>query len=557
VRPGKFQKNKELIMLLKSSRLILSALITLVASGSAGVATALDAKTKTVTINMSEEPRNMDPQKAQDTVAFMVLGHVKEGLTRMDPKNNVIPGQAESWEQLAPTKYRFKLRADAKWSDGKPVTSKDFVFAWRHGLDPATASLYAFILFPIKNAEKINKGELKIDQLGAKAIDDRTLEVELEKPTAYFLRLLSFGTYYPAREDFVAKAGAKYAAEADQLLYNGPWKLAEWKHNASMKLVKNPTYWNEKNIHINEINMPYLIRDTNTEFNMFKDGKFDLMQTIEKELLPDAQKNKIKILSYNVGTVWYLQFNTTRKVTGNKWIRRALSTAMDRNEIANRITGIPGTKPMYGFIPDYMPGVTKTYGAEYPLSFKDADIATAKKYLAQGLKELGLTKLPKLEILINDNAGHKRDAEYLQAYYKKALDIDIGIDVQTFKVRLQKTTQKEYDIVKSGWGPDYLDAMTFADVFTSWNTNNDSGWSTPEYDQLIRTAQDSVDQKVRLDAISKAEKILVEEAPMASMVQATRVYVQNPDLQGVIRRTISPDPDFYYARINEKVATKN
>jgi oligopeptide transport system substrate-binding protein len=203
-----------------------------------------------------------------------------------------------------------------------------------------------------------------------------------------------------------------------------------------------------------------------------------------------------------------------------------------------------------------MPAVTKTYGQEYPLTFKDADIATAKKYLAQGLKELGLQKLPKLEILINDNAGHKRDAEYLQAYFKKALDIDIGIDVQTFKVRLQKTTNKEYDIVKAGWGPDYLDAMTFGDLFTSWNANNESGWSHPEYDRLIKVAAASVDAKERMEAFHKAEKILVEEAPIASMIQATRVYVQNPDLVGVIRRTISPDPDFYYARINEKVAKK-
>lgn len=223
---------------------------------------------------------------------------------------------------------------------------------------------------------------------------------------------------------------------------------------------------------------------------------------------------------------------------------------MDRQELASKIVGIPGTKPIFGIIPDYMPGVTKTFGAEYPLKFKDGDTATAKKYLAMGLKELGLSTLPKLEILINDNAGHKRDAEYLQAHYKKTLGIDIGIDVQTFKVRLQKTTNKEYDIVKSGWGPDYMDAMTFADLFTSWNTNNDSGWKSPEYDALIRKAEASVDQKVRMDAFAAAQKILVEEAPIASMVQATRVYVQNPALQGVLRRTVGADPDFYYAKIN-------
>src|SRR5690606_16128758 len=147
------------------------------------------------------------PQKAQDHEAFTVLGHVMEGLTRMDPRNQVVPGQAESWEQVSDTKYRFKLRKDAKWSDGKPVRAQDFVFAWQHCVDPETASLYAFLLFPVKNAQKINEKKLAVGELGAKAVDDHTLEVELERPTGYFLRLVSFPTYFPARADFVKKHG--------------------------------------------------------------------------------------------------------------------------------------------------------------------------------------------------------------------------------------------------------------------------------------------------------------------------------------------------------------
>ncbi len=535
------------------SHLVVASFCVVIA---ASAAHGIDYSRKSISVNMTEEPRNMDPQKAQDTVAFKVLGHVLEGLTRLDPQGNPVPAQAESWQQISPTKYTFKLRANAVWSDGKPVTANDFVFAWRHGVDQKTASLYAFILFNIKNAEKINKGEAKLDTLGVKALDSKTLEVELERPTAYFLRLVAFGTFMPAREDFVKAAGEKYAADADKMLYNGPFVLAEWKHNSSMKLVKNEKYWNAANIHLNEINMPYLIRDQNSEFNMFKDGKFDLIETLNKELLPDAQANKMKINRYNVGTVWYLQFNTTRKVTGNKWIRKAFNVALDRNEFVAKVVGIPGTKPIYSIVPSYMPGVSKTYGEEYPLTFKDADIKTAKEYLAKGLKELGLKELPKLAILINDNDQHKRDAEYMQSYYKKALGVDLTIDVQTFKVRLQKTTNKDYDIVKSGWGPDYLDAMTFADLHTKWNTNNDTGWSSPDYDKEIEAAMNSTDPKVRLDAIYRAEKILVDEAPIIPMFQAMRVYVQNPDLIGVVRRPISPDPDYYYARIRDKVATK-
>lgn len=519
-------------------------------------ASALDAKKGIVTLDMNEEPRNMDPQKAQDTVAFMILGHVLEGLTRLDPRNRVIPGQAKSWEEISPTKYRFTLRDNIKWSDGKPVTADDFVFAWQHGIDPKTASLYAFILFPLKNAKAINEGKMKLNKLGVKAVNAKTLEVELERPTGYFLRLLSFGTYMPARRDFVKKMGAKYASGADKLIYNGPWTLAEWKHNSSMKLVKNPKYWNAKRIKINVIDMPYLIRDENTKFNMVKDGKYDMIRTMTKSLLPSAQKNRMNIKKYNAGTVWYMQFNVTRKVTGNKWIRRAISTAINRQQMVSNVVGIPGTKPIFGIIPDYMPGVKTTYGKEYKVRFKDGDMKKAKEYLAKGLKELGLKKMPEISLLINDSESHKKDAEYLQSFLDKNLGIKMKIDVQTFKVRLQKTSNKDYDLVKSGWGPDYLDAMTFADLFTSWNTNNDTGWANKDYDKNIDIAMNSTDQKTRLDAMNAAEKILIEEAPIASLYQSTRIYVINPQLTGVLRRTISPDPDFYYARIKPSVAKK-
>ena len=321
---------------------------------------AVDAERKAIALNFLDEPKIMDAQKADDQIAIMLLGHVMEGLVRLDPKMNPVPGVAESWEQKSPTEFIFKLRKNSMWSDGKPVTAHDFEFAWKRGLDPKTASPYAFILFPLKNAHSVNEGKMTADKLGVKATDDFTLSVQLESPTGYFLRLLSFATWYPARKDFVEAQGDKYASDADKILYNGPWTITEWKHNASIKLTKNETYWNKDQIALNEINFPYLIRDENSEYNMFKDGKYALMQGLSKELLPDAQSSKFQIRKYNVGTVWYLQVNTTRKVTGNKNFRKALQFAMDRNEYATQINGIPGAKPIYGIIPEYMPGVDKT-----------------------------------------------------------------------------------------------------------------------------------------------------------------------------------------------------
>jgi len=514
----------------------------------------VDVERKAVALNFSDEPKIMDAQKADDAIAIMLLGHVMEGLTRLDPKMTPVPGVAESWEQKSPTEFIFKLRKNSLWSDGKPVTAKDFEYAWKRGLDPKTASPYAFILFPLKNAHAVNEGKMEVDKVGVKATDEYTLSVQLESPTGYFLRLLSFATWYPARKDFVESQADKYAADSDKMLYNGPFTISEWKHNASMKLTKNEKYWNKDQIGLNEINFPYLIRDENSEYNMFKDGKYAMMLGLSKELLPDAQSSKFQIRKYNVGTVWYLQLNTTRKVTGNKNFRKALQFAMDRNEYTTQINGIPGAKPIYAIIPEYMPGVEKTYGEEYPLAIKDADIAQAKKYLDAAKKELGITEFPEIGILASDSNTARRDMEYFQRFYKEKLGLNIKLDFQTFKVRLERTDRKDFDIVYSGWGPDYLDAMTFADLFTSWNGNNNTGWKSAAYDKHIKTAMGSDKQKVRTDAMFAAEKILVEEAPIVPIFQASRVYVQDPRLTGVIRSPAGMDPDFYYAKIVDNVA---
>ncbi|MCH8332487.1 peptide ABC transporter substrate-binding protein [Candidatus Sumerlaeota bacterium] len=518
-----------------------------VAAGGKG--RGLDLENRILRKNFYDEPKSMDPQKADDTIALMLLSHAFEGLTRLDPQDQPFPAQAESWEVKSPTHYIFKLREGILWSDGKPVTAKDFEFAWRRAVDPVTASTYAFIMNPIKNARAINEGTLPVEELGVKAIDDRTLEVTLQSPTAYFLRLLSFGTFYPAREDFVRLQGDSYGADHDKLLYNGPFVIAEWKHNSSIRLVKNKKYWNAEQIWFNEIDFPYLIRDENTIFNMFKDGQYAMIRQLSKELLPDALNNNLQIKKYNTGAVWYLQFNTTRRITGNKNFRKAVQYALNRQEYCSQVNGIPGTKPIFGIIPEYMPGVKGRYGDEYPLSFQDGDLATARKYMQAALDELGIEKIPPLTILASDVDVTKRDMEYFQQYFKETLGLELILDFQTFKVRLERTDNKDFDIVNSGWGPDYLDAMTFADLLTSWNGNNNTGWSSEEYDDKIRRAMEMHDPKARLDLMSAAEKILVEEAPIAPYFQQYRIYVQDPRLVGVLRRTISPDPDFYFARI--------
>ena len=517
---------------------------------------AIDLAKRSVAMNFIEEPKNMDPQRAADTVGLTILGHSNEGLTRLDPRNKPFPAQAQEWQLKSKTQYVFKIRKGALWNDGKQVTAHDFVYAWQRGLDPKTASEYAFILYPLKNAEKINAGKLTTDKLGVKAIDDLTLEVNLERPVGYFLRLLSFPTYFPTRKDYVEKYADKYAADADKLPYNGPFTISQWTHNSSLTLTKNQNYWNASNIWLNEIRMPYLIRDENSEFNMFKDGKFAFVRTITKELLPNAQKNKMQIRKYNTGAVWYFQLNNKRKITGNKNFRKALQAAMNRAEYVKQVNGIPGNKPAFALIPSYMPGVNATYGEEYPVAFEDGNVTLAKQYLEKAKKELGIEKFPPLNVLASEAETVRRDMQYFQRYFKETLGLDFQLDFQTFKVRLERSDRGDFDLVNSGWGPDYLDAMTFADLFASWNKNNNTGWTSKKYDDLVKKAMNSIDAKERLDAMAEANGILVDEAPIVPYFEQARVYVQNPQLIGLIRRTVGPDPDFYYAKIAEPVANK-
>ena len=512
---------------------------------------SIDYDKRYLAFNLPDEPKSLDPQLANDNIANMILAHINEGLTRLDASGKPFPAVAEKWTTEGGKIYTFTIRADAKWSDGKPVRAQDFLFGWQRALDPKLSAQYASMLFRIKNAEEINAGKLPMSKLGVKVIDDRTLRVELKNPTSYFLTLLSFSTFYPARSDFVSKHGTQYASNTETLLSNGPFLVSSWKHNSSIKLQKNPSYWNRDKIWLNTIDMPYLIRDQSTEFNMFKDRKFAFVWRIAKEQLPAAQSGKMQIRRFNSGIVWYLRLNTTRPPMSNAKFRKALQIGIDRDEFARSVQGLPGATGAVGIIPSYMPGFERTYGEEYPINFKDSRHEEAKKLLAEAKKELGLESFGTIKILASDTANARRDMEYFQRYFKEKLGLEVELDFQAFKTRLERTSKLDFDIVNSGWGPDYLDAMTFADLFTSWNANNNTGWSSKTYDNHIKTAMEATDPKRRLDHMHSANELLIEEVPVIPYLEESAVYVQDPRLIGIIRRAVSPDIDFYFARLKK------
>ena len=507
---------------------------------------AVDFETQTLTIALTQEPPQLDSTKATDQVSGMLLGHLMQGLVRYDRRGNVIPGVAERWEMDGNT-ATFWLREDAKWSDGKSVTANDFVFAWQRVVDPKTASEYAFILAPIKNAIEVNEGKLPVTQLGAVALDDKTLRVSLARPTAYFVKLTAFNTFYPIRQDFFESRGDQYAAEANGMLYNGPFKLTSWTHSSSLKMVKNEHYWDRQNISLNAIHVDYITADTRARLNLYTDGKIGFTR-LDGETYKDALSQRFRIRRFTTGSTFFLEYNhRPGRPTGNLNLRKAIQSVFDPDELVNRVLATPGNLRGESLFPVWVNGVKDKFRKEYPAPQTGYDIKEAKRYLELAAQEIG--PIPPLVLLVGDSPTATKQGEYMQGVLLNKLGIELKIDVQTFKQRLAKMTSGEFDIVGAGWGPDFDDILTFGDLFASWNMNNRGRYNNPEYDRLVRLTMNSTEPKTRMDAMGKAQQILFDDAVVLPQYEQGVIYLLNPKIKGVARRVIGPDPDFTYARI--------
>lgn len=523
-------------------------LLCMLFAWSEGMAQSVDAASGTVKIAIAQEPPQLNSMKATDQVSIFVLGHVMEGLTRYDRRGNLAPGVAERWE-LGDTTAKFWLRKDAKWSNGDPVTAHDFVFAWRSVVDPNTASEYAFILYPVKNAEAINQGNMPVTALGIEAIDDHTLTVTLERPTGYFIKLTAFVTTFPVQEKFYQARTEQYAADAKDMLYNGAFTLDSWVHSASMEMRKNPLYWDAEAIKLNAIDADYITADTRARLNLFIDDKIAYTQ-LDGETYKDALNNQFRIKKFVTGSVYFLEYNyRDNRITRNKNLRAAIQAAFDPEEFVNKVLQTPGNLPGRSLFPTWIQGVEKTFREEYPPPEVKPDLTRARALLTSAKQELGLEEIPPLILLVSDSPTATKQAEYMQGMLKTRLGLDLKIDVQTFKQRLAKMTSGEFDIVGAGWGPDFDDIMTFGDLFASWNLNNRGRYVNPEYDRLVRVAMNSSDPKTRMNAMSGLQSILIEDAVMLPMYEQGVIYLQHPKLKGMRRTVIGSDPDFTYARI--------
>jgi oligopeptide transport system substrate-binding protein len=521
----------------------------LTGGGTANVG-AFDFETRTITRALAQEPPQLDSTRSTDQVSFFILGHVMEGLLRYDPQNRLVPGVAERWDIRADG-ATFWLRDDARWSDGRPVVADDFVFAWQQVVDPANASEYAFIMYYLKNAEAINSGGLPVDLLGVRAVSDRELEVEFERPVAFFDKLVAFGLYYPVSREFYASRNGRYGADAVDLLYNGPFEMTRWVHGAHVRLEKNDQYWNRDAIQLNVIDMPYVTTDSNAVVNLFKDGAI-VTATLDAEQLDEAMKLRWNLGRYDDGSVFYIDFNfRPERMTSNWDLRRALQLVNDPGELVNKVIALPGYQPAVSLFPAWLTGVEQPFRAEYPPPVVTPNLALAREHLERARQALGVDRIPPLVLLTGDSPLANKQAEYYQNLFQRTLGLEIRIDKQIFKQRLDKMTAGDFDMVAAGWGPDFADPLTYGDLYASWNGNNRGRYSNSELDAQVRIAQGSLDPKTRMDAFSEIQRIIIEDVVHLPNYERGNVYVQVRELKGVIHRAVGTDPDYTHAYLEE------
>ena len=459
------------------------------------------------------------------------------------------PAIAKRWE-VTETHATFWLREDAKWNDGVTVTAHDFIFAWRTALKPELGSQYAFLLYAIKNGRAINQGTLPSENLGVYAPDDFTLVVELERPVAFFDRMVTFPTYLPIREDFYNATNGRFGADAKDMLYTGPFVIDSWVHGSSLLLERNPHYWNQDAISLESINIGYITADANATLNFFKDNKI-AYTTLNSENLSNALEQRWHIKREQDGTVFFMEFNhRDERITRNWNLRRAMQLVMNMEELVYKVTKLPGYIPGESLFPGWLQGVNDKFRKEYPAPKLHLDRDLALQHLEKAKQELGIDELPQIVLLSGDTPTSNLQSEWVQAVLKSELGLEVKIDKQIFKQRIAKMTSGEFDMVLAGWGPDYDDPLTFGDLFASWNLNNRGRYNNPEMDRLIEVSQNTVDQTIRMEAFAGIQNIAFEDVVLLPMYERGVTYVVHPMLKGVKRHVVGPEVDFSRAYID-------
>lgn len=487
---------------------------------------------KVLYLNNGQEPTSFDPPIGFDSVSWSALNNLMEGLTRLGQDHEPEAAIAEKWDISEDGKvYTFHIREDAKWSNGDPVTAGDFEFAWKRLLNPDTGSSAAFLGYFIEGGEAYNNGEGSADDVKVKAVDDKTFEVTLVSPQAYFLSVITNPAFFPINEK-VATENPKWFAEAESFVGNGPFNLTEWEHDSHFVMEKNDQYWDAETVKLDKIHWA-IIDDTNTEYQMYQSGELDVSDVpseLSEQLLGEAK------VEDQAGDYFY-RFNVNMEPFQNLNIRKAFAMAVDQQQIVDFVTK-NGEKPAYGFV-SY--GFADPSGKDFREVSGDlvkTNAEEAKALLEKGMEEEGYDKLPEVTLTYSTDDTHKKIAEALQQMFKENLGVEVKLANMEWNVFAEEQKALKFQLSRSSFLADYADPINFLENFQTGHSMNRTGWSNEKYDQLIKDAKNEADEAKRFELMYDAEKILFEEMPIIPIHFYNQVYLYNDAVSGIVRHPV-------------------
>jgi oligopeptide transport system substrate-binding protein len=490
------------------------------------------------------DPGSLDPATATDEEAFAVLGNVLEGLVRLQPQGEPLPGVAVSWTVEKGVRYTFHLRPDARWSDGQPVTARDFQYAWLRALDPHTGADYAYQFYAIQGAEAFStlstadpdfEGKYKLlrASVAVDAPDDFTLQVTLERPAAHWLALTASPSYLPVREDVVARYGRQFGHGLSNLVYNGPFVVTWWEPDQKLVLRRNDQYWDAQHVRLEQADL-VILPDSEIAVRRFDAGELD-RAPLPVTLLARYPKDRTRTVTRVAEpATWYLAVNLRHEELRRLDLRRAMSLSLDRREFTETVLA-GSAMPAEGFVPPSIgAGGSRTFReVSGSLLAADPNRPEAETLWMAYLKERRLQDLH-LELALPNSPTARRTAGQIKDRLEKALP---GLQIQLAPLEqrelLQRLRTGQFDLVFTGAGADYDDPLTFLELFLPDSFLNDTGWVNAEYDALVRAAEGAPSGEARTRAMAAAEALLLQELPVIPLYHPVDYRLARPWLKGV------------------------
>lgn len=494
------------------------------------------ATTNTLKVHLDVEVASMDPQIATDGASFEVISAVTEGLYSVDADGNPIMAMAKEVKKSEDgLTYTFKLK-DAKWSNGTEVTANDFVFSWRRLVNPDTASEYAFIagIAGIKNADDISTGKMSVEELGVKAVNDKTLVVELSTPVTFFESLMAFPSFLPVNEAFFKEAGDNFATSKDTILANGPYKVSAYEPAATtIELAKNDTYWDAGAVKLDGLKFQ-VIKEAQQTMLAYQNGDLDVATLAGEQVEQfkgDAEFNNIM-----EGFLWYISPNLKVPGLENANLRKALALSYNKEAIVNNILK-DGSVVANFAVPNLL--ATGPDGKDFRVTANTyllTDKVKALEYFNLAKKELGKEEF-KLSMIVEDTESAQNVAQFIQAEIQTTLPgVTINLEVMPKKNRVERLQNGDYELGLTRWGPDYADPMTYLDMWSTNSSNNYGLWSNAQYDEIIQSSKNgklAVNPEARWEELKRAESIVMDEAVILPVYQKGNAVMIKSNVKNV------------------------